>query len=61
MPNPVRNGMVVKHSKAEVAYEHPAMGSERCGVCIHFDSPNGCKIVEGKVQSGDWCRLFKRV
>lgn len=48
-----------KLSKAEVHYEHPAKGADHCGACRHFDGQNGCEIVAGPIEPGDWCERFE--
>lgn len=56
--------MSQKFSKAEVKFESPGMGKDKCGDCIHFrpmyQPVRACAIVEGVIYSRDWCRLFKR-
>jgi hypothetical protein len=51
--------MVGKVSKASVDYEHPAKGMDHCRDCRYFEAPHGCHKVEGAIQPGDWCRLWK--
>jgi hypothetical protein len=45
----------MKHTKEEVKFEHPAKGLNHCKDCVHWNAPNRCKIVEGKVMGVDWC------
>jgi len=49
-----------KLSKAAVEFEDPAKGNEFCRECRHFEieKPNGCEIVEGKVDGGDYCIMY---
>jgi hypothetical protein len=47
-----------KLSLKVVAYQdHPA-GDKRCDGCAHFQPPNGCKIVDGIVSPGGYCKFF---
>jgi hypothetical protein len=48
----------VKRTKHEVAYTRVGSTEEHCGICRHFEQPNRCEIVEGKIDAGGWCRLF---
>jgi hypothetical protein len=55
-----------KFSQAEVKFEHPGMGRDKCGECafwlqLHKTGWRGaCRIVEGTIYYGDWCNQFKR-
>lgn len=33
--------------------------TEHCGICVHFESPASCEIVDGKIRAGARCREFK--
>lgn len=46
-------------TKAETDYG-PGYGSERCGLCTHFQRPNGCELVMGTIRDEDWCNRFDR-
>lgn len=47
-----------KNSKSAVEFEHPAQGPHSCSECTHFNE-NSCELVEGDIESQDWCKLFK--
>jgi hypothetical protein len=55
-----------KFSKAEVKFEHPGMGKDKCGECAFFlpkykaGGRGACQIVEGEIYATDWCNQFKR-
>lgn len=49
-----------RYSKDEVDFESPAKGKDRCRDCRHFEPPEACEIVYGRIQPGDWCDQFKR-
>lgn len=48
-----------KLAKIDVDFEHPARGRHHCGECRHFDAPEVCRIVAGRVLSRDWCKRFE--
>jgi hypothetical protein len=50
----------MKYTKEEVKFEHPAKGPNHCKDCVHWNAPNRCKIVEGKVMGVDWCDKFEK-
>lgn len=52
----------MKYSKAEVDFEHPGKGKDKCGQCKHYEvhGPETCGIVAGHIESGDWCNKFVR-
>jgi hypothetical protein len=50
----------MKYTKAQVKFESPARGKDRCGACIHYIRGGSCDIVAGKIKPGDWCNKFRR-
>jgi hypothetical protein len=52
--------MPEKFTKAEVDFESPAGGKDQCRDCVHFEAPNRCEIVEGRIDPEDWCSRFRR-
>lgn len=48
-----------KRTKSSVDYG-PGMTSSRCGLCEHFEPPRTCALVEGRIDTYDWCKLFRR-
>jgi hypothetical protein len=51
---------VAKRAKREVQFEAPAQGPHHCGECEYFlSSQKACRLVEGAIDAGDWCKLFK--
>lgn len=52
-----------KLTKAEVKFESPGMGKDKCSGCVHFrpmlQPVRACAIVEGVVYPRDWCDRFK--
>lgn len=51
--------MAEKHTKEEVDYGK-GMGTIRCYLCEHFEPPDACELVEGRIRPEDWCKLFER-
>jgi hypothetical protein len=49
----------IKFSKQAVDFEHPAKGPNHCGACEYFLGGR-CAIVTGIVETGDWCKKFKK-
>lgn len=50
---------MVKLSKSEVGFEHPAQGKQACAGCSHFEAPLHCQIVAGRIMPDDWCKEWK--
>jgi hypothetical protein len=48
----------VKISKTAVAYQDHPQGDKRCEKCLHFQPPNGCKLVDGPIDPKGFCRIF---
>lgn len=49
----------IMFAKNEVGYEHPAKGSDHCGICAHFRAPHKCVEVVGYIRREDWCQKFE--
>ena len=49
----------MKDAKAEVDYSL-GKGSDRCDNCRHFEPPDACELVRGKIEAKGWCKLFSR-
>jgi hypothetical protein len=53
------NSYVPKVQKAAAAYQPYPQGNMRCGQCLYFIAPAAnCRIVEGFIRDGDWCRFW---
>ena len=51
---------MIKASKASVHYTDIAMDEdEQCRHCKHFEKPDSCKIVLGRIKPGGWCEEFE--
>lgn len=47
-----------KVSKADAKYQDQPKGEQRCAICLQFQPPNSCKIVEGQISPKGWCQFF---
>ena len=34
--------------------------AHHCGICRHFEKPDGCAIVAGKISPDGGCRFFQK-
>lgn len=48
----------IKISKTAVAYQDHPQGDKRCGKCLQFQAPDGCKMVDGSISPQGFCRIF---
>ena len=39
-------------------YQATPKGNDRCGLCSNFQTPSGCKFVDGTISPTGWCQLF---
>lgn len=51
---------MAKLSKDRVDYENPAQKSAHCAECEHFEKPDACEVVAGKISPRGWCRRYHR-
>jgi len=56
VPRPA--GAQQKAAQKVVQYQEKPKGAQECDKCLHFLPPNGCKLVEGKINPKGWCVLF---
>ena len=47
-----------KISQADAGYRDHPNGSKACAACSHFQPPNACHLVAGKISPNGWCRYF---
>jgi hypothetical protein len=50
----------MKHTKSAVNYTRVGSEREHCGICVHFQKPNRCSLVEGEIVAGGWCKLWEK-
>ena len=49
-----------KAKKADMQYQDKPRDGQLCGNCIHFQSPDQCDVVEGKISPAGWCIEFQK-
>ena len=47
-----------KVSQAEAKYRNQPNGQQRCEICLQFEPPQTCKIVQGRISPKGWCQFF---
>jgi hypothetical protein len=47
-----------KMTKQQAEYQDAPNGIYSCGLCTLFEKPKSCKVVEGEVSEGGWCKAF---
>jgi hypothetical protein len=48
-----------KISKQKAGYK-AGLPQAHCGICAHFEKPDACKIVAGRIDPQKWCKYFER-
>jgi hypothetical protein len=47
-----------KIKQSEAHYQHRPKGQQRCAICLQFEPPARCKIVQGPIGPQGWCQFF---
>lgn len=47
-----------KASQSSVAYQATPKGGNSCANCGLFQPPSECKLVNGPVAAGGWCKIW---
>jgi hypothetical protein len=47
-----------KMTPQQAQYQDTPNGIYSCGLCMLFERPNACKVVEGEVSRDGWCKAF---
>jgi hypothetical protein len=47
-----------KVSQAEAKYQNQPKSQQRCEICLQFQPPSTCKIVNGRISQKGWCQFF---
>jgi hypothetical protein len=47
-----------KVRKAEAKYQDGPNGIQRCEICLQFQPPNRCQLVDGGISPNGWCQFF---
>jgi hypothetical protein len=48
-----------KRTKIDVAYTTAGTKSEHCSICDHYIAKDKCEVVQGTINPGGWCKLFR--
>lgn len=52
--------MKAKQDKTEARYTPNGTKAEHCAICRNFIAPKVCRVVQGAVVPGGWCKNFER-
>lgn len=47
-----------KLDKKTIMYQDTPKDGQKCSLCVNFEPPDACKIVEGKISPDGWCGAF---
>jgi len=47
-----------KVSQMDAKYQDQPKGQQRCEICLQFQPPNACRVVEGPISPKGWCQYF---
>jgi hypothetical protein len=47
-----------KIAKADATYQPMPKGPQRRAICLQFEPPDRCKIVQGPIVANGWCQYF---
>ena len=47
-----------KIKQTDAHYQNQPKGLQRCEICLQFNAPNKCKIVQGPINPKGWCQYF---
>ena len=47
-----------KVKKTDANYQDHPKGQQRCEICLQFEPPSSCKLVEGQISPQGWCQFF---
>ena len=53
-----REAAAAKMSQKAAAYQDAPKAGQRCDGCMLFQSPGGCKMVDGSISPEGWCKLY---
>ena len=49
-----------KVPQKSVSYQTTPKGNQRCDNCALWQAPSSCKLVDGTIDPGGWCTLYKK-
>jgi len=47
-----------KVEKVAAKYQIHPDGQQRCEICLQFEPPHACKLVQGDISPQGWCQFF---
>lgn len=47
-----------KIRKTDADYQYQPNGRQRCAICLQFEPPSKCKIIQAPISPSGWCRYF---
>jgi hypothetical protein len=47
-----------KVSQKVAQYQETPKNGQSCSICVNFEPPHACKLVEGNIVPNGWCLLF---
>jgi hypothetical protein len=47
-----------KIKQTDAHYQRYPKGPQRCQICLQFNAPDKCKIVQGPIIPQGWCQFF---
>ena len=47
-----------KLTKMVAKYQDHPNGQQRCEICLQFEPPDKCHLVEGEISPYGWCQFF---
>jgi hypothetical protein len=47
-----------KIAHADAKYQSTQNGQQRCEICLQFEPPDHCKIVQSPITPHGWCQYF---
>ncbi len=47
-----------KIKQADAKYQTTPNGQQRCEICLQFEPPDHCKIVQSPISANGWCQYF---
>jgi hypothetical protein len=53
---PIKEADKIKQTDAK--YQKEPKGQQRCEICLQFQPPSSCKIVQGPITPQGWCQFF---
>ena len=43
---------------SDAGYQATPRGKARCELCVNWQAPSACKVVDGPISPNGWCSLF---